>query len=292
MKKKSFFHNLKRSVSNNRGASAVFAIVGFMFAAMIALVVVSAAYSNAIRVKKLRYEEQSFLMAQSIAGLLTDAIAGVPDSFQTLRDEYPNGVDVGDGLVLNYTFVEFRDADAFYSPVVIGTYNQIPKTVAVDTVKDDFFTITGKDLSASAVKTAYRNVIRNMAAEISYKGITVAPLERTLETKPVIDGVTYTITTKLTMNANYSLKALTEVKVSTTTYILNMSADALTVTETVVGTGTVTKDVSTGIATGVKVTSDVPPTEVSDTQTTVKIKDRYITWPADSISTVYSLTTS
>ncbi len=292
MKKRSFFHNLKKCISNNRGASAVFAIVGFMFAAMIALVVVTAAYSNAIRVKKLKYEEQSFLMAQSVAGLLTEALAGDTNPFKTNRDKYPEGVNVADGLVLNYSCVELKDAEKFYNPAITGTYTQIPKTATLtNDQKDSFFTITGKTLPADA-KTAYRNVIRNMAAELSYKGITAAPIERTLETKPVIDGATYTITTKLTMNANYSLKAITEVKVSTTTYILNMSADALAVTETVVGTGTITKNPASGIAEGVVITSATPPAEVSDTETTVKIKDRYITWPADSISTVYSLTTS
>ena len=188
-------------VKSRKGASVVFAIVGFMFAAMISLVVVSAAYSNAVKTKKQRYEEQSFLAAQSMAGIVSEALSG-----DTLED---GAIDVASGLTMSYQYIDYTDPTSgdtvrYYREATEGLNYQ--ETGGIGTFKkgDDksFHNVKGALVSDGSAAKSMRELIKLMARDVDY-GRTVTPA--TIETSEEVNGVLCKAKVEVSMDENYTL---------------------------------------------------------------------------------------
>ena len=67
-------NKLLKKLNNRDGASISFALVAFIVASVVSLVIVSAALTNAIHIRHERENEQAYLIAQSVADALKDQI--------------------------------------------------------------------------------------------------------------------------------------------------------------------------------------------------------------------------
>ncbi len=65
---------IKRKLNSTNGASISFALFAFIVATVVSLVIISAALSNAIKLRQEKENEQAYLMAQSIANMISKQI--------------------------------------------------------------------------------------------------------------------------------------------------------------------------------------------------------------------------
>ena len=284
---------LSERLRSQKGASVVFAIVGFMFAAMISFVVINAAYSAATRVKKLKYDEQSFLLAQSMSGIIVEALSGSGSSAQ-LPDgtaiKSPDGTNLkNDALTISYQYVEQKNAsDGIIYRYYNASENNTTFTKNTDTgeYKKTFTTVKGKT-SPSSAGAAVQNLIYAMAKRID-QGLSTSVTETltTSYTNPTTNEV-YDVETIFTMDSSYSINAVTTAKVNTaggttaSKYIVRMDAGAAVRTDKLICVGVRdASDTTITAAFGDKV-ADVSGEEL------VKISCYSVTWPVDQVRNVY-----
>lgn len=289
---------LSKKLSSQKGASAVFAIVGFMFAAMISLVVINAAYSAAAKSRRIKYDEQSFLLAQSMAGVITDALTGTGEDAKLPNGAAITSPETGqikyDGLALGYQYVEQKNNDE----KVFRFYNAPAAATSFTKATDGTFNIVkGKTFTAGTARYAVQQMIFKMAQEIDKMGPidpddpSTTSVTETLTTSfsNTDAGEDYEVETKFTMDRNYSIKAITTAKVKTgatvvSTYIVRMDAGADVRTDKLVCVGTLNATGNTITAIFGRNTVDVTHPE----EKLVKISCRSVTWPPAQRRTVYS----
>ena len=280
-------------IRSRKGASVVFALVGFMFAAMISFVVINAAYSAASRVKKLKYDEQSFLLAQSMSGLIIEALSGEGGTV-TL----PNGSSVTapggealkyDGMTLGYQYIEQKNSTdgsiyRYYNDSENGTV--FTKNTDTGEHKKTFTTVKGKS-GISSGASAIQNMVLAMAKRVD-QGLsdTVTETLTTTYTNPST-GEVYEVETIFTMDSSYSISAVTTAKVNTgagamaSKYIVRMDASAAVRTDKLVCVGKRDAADTTITATFNDYTADAAGEEL------VKISCYSVTWPPEQLRNVY-----
>ncbi len=96
-----------RKLNSQTGASISFALVAFIVATMVSLVIVAAALTNAIKIRNERANEQAYLIAQSVANALSD---------QIVSTVYESGAGE-DGKDTTNRYVEIRKIDDGVNPV-------------------------------------------------------------------------------------------------------------------------------------------------------------------------------
>lgn len=96
-----------RKLNSQTGASISFALVAFIVATMVSLVIVAAALTNAIKIRNERANEQAYLIAQSVANALSD---------QIVSTVYESGAGE-DGKDTTNRYVEIRKIDDGINPV-------------------------------------------------------------------------------------------------------------------------------------------------------------------------------
>lgn len=214
-----------KKLHSRKGASVVFALVGFMFAAMIAFVVITAAYSAAARVKKLKYDEQSFLLAQSMSGVIIEALTGtgqkviLPDG--TVVTAPGGGEYKSDGLALSYQYIEQKNAT---DGKIIRYYNTsdgnslFTRSDETGSDKKTFTTLNGTDpasLTDPKAAVAVQKMVLAMAKKIDQGTATSVTdtLTTTFDKAPT--GEVYNVTTTFTMDSSYSITARTIAEVIT-----------------------------------------------------------------------------
>ena len=294
-----------KRLRSKKGASVIFALVGFMFAAMIAFVVINAAYSAATRVKRLKYDEQSFLLAESMSGIITEALTGdgnfveLPDHSKVKRPDRPAGDPNEflkyDALTLNYQYIEQKDPSdgsitMYFNALENGS--SFIQGVASGAAKPTFYDAVKADADARDVSKAVRNMIRDMARKIDRGETLAAEVLTTSYTNPDT-GEYYTVRTTFTMKDSYSINAVTEAKVykseggaEASRYVVRMDAAAAVRTDKLVCAGT--KSASGGVST-ISVT-DFTDNVADDSEELVKVSCYSVTWPADQMRSVYSTT--
>ncbi|MBE5842580.1 MAG: hypothetical protein E7302_00215 [Butyrivibrio sp.] len=263
-------------LNEHTGASVVFAIVGFMFAAMVSLVVVSAAYSNALRLKSVKREEQMNLVAQGVCGVVTDALAGTDTVSSNLKiPENDEGSIIKQGYTLNYQFVDVTEGSTttrYYTTQSGGVFGN-DYMLKADSIGDDtsLFVEYGKE-DASVVQM--RKLISIMAKEILKSGNKNPATPVTLTASDELDGETYSITADISMNKNFELEIITTVAVGENNkYVVRLNADPVYVSQ---------KETVKGIVD----TNGASITSTGDQN--FKVNDCYITWPASQITSVTS----
>ncbi len=297
---KRIFFPVKRIFSlklkSKKGASVMFALIGFMFAAMISLVVVNAAYSAASRVKKLKYDEQAFLLAQSMSGIMTDALSGNGNNI-LLADgstiKAPSGDPLKyDGLTVSYQYIELRDsADGniynFYNDNENGI--SFKKSTTTGEYKKTFSTVKGRT-SLSDAASSVQMMVFAMCKKID-QGL-VNSEETVKETltahypNPTSSEV-YDVETVFTMDKSYSINIVTTATVTTSAgrkaskYIVRMDANAVVRTDKLVCVGTKNAADETIITAFEDKLADSTGEEL------VKVSSYSVTWPPEQINTVY-----
>ncbi len=284
-----------KRLRSRKGASVVFALVGFMFAAMVSFVVINAAYSAASRVKKLKYDEQSFLLAQSMSGIIAEALSGsggnvtLPNGTQV---KSPDGDDLKyDALTLNYQYIEQKNPATpddgtlykYYNGSENGTSFLISTSIT-DPKKKTFYEVVKGKTSLSAAGTAVQALVREMARKIDQGEDAVTEKLTTQFTNP--SNEQYDVVTVFQMDSSYSINAVTTAivrvgGVDKSKYIVRMDAGAAVRTDKLVCVGT--KNVSAGTITaqfGESIAND-PGEEL------VKVSCYSVTWPPEQIRNVY-----
>ena len=267
-----------KRLRSQKGASVVFAIVGFMFAAMISIVVINAAYSAANRLKKLKYDEQSILLAQSMSGIITEALSGDGSSVKLPDDSEVKlaGKELkNDGLTVSYQYIESKDSTGaiakFYNDAENG--GSFAKNA---TLKTFYTTVKGKDPDTltNSVKTV-QTLILHMARMIDQGGTSASETIET--TKDLSGGETCIVTTVFTMDKSYLLTAVTTATVSkgaiSSSYAVRIDASAAVRTDKLVCAGTKSGDTIT--------ISDFKDKYASGTEELVKVSCFSVTWPPD-----------
>lgn len=275
--KKTKYGDGVEKLKKHTGASAVFAIVGFMFAAMVSLVVVSAAYSNALRLKSMKREEQMSLVAQGVNGVVTDALAGMDDPSSNLKiPKNEDGEIIKQGYTLNYQFVDVTEGATttrYYTTQSGGSFGN-DYMLAASSIGDgtNLFVEYGKE-DASVVQM--RKLITKMAKEVLKSGSKNPATPVTLTASDELGGDTYTITADISMNRNFELEIITTVEVagSDSNYVVRLNADPVYVSQKETVKGIVDINGATISATG---------------EQNFKVNDCYITWPAKQITSVTS----
>ena len=284
---------LKNKLRSQRGASLVFALVGFMFAAMISFVVINAAYSAASRVKKLKYDEQSFLLAQSMSGIIIDALSG-PGTDAKFPDgtsiRTPDGTDLKyDGMAVGYQYIEQKNAvDGSVNRYYNDSENGSAFILNTDTgeSKKTFNIVKGKG-SLSSAATSVQDMVAAMAKRVD-QGLDdeVTETLTTNYTNPDT-GEVYSVETTFKMDKNYSINAVTTAIVNTpagadaSRYIVRMDAGADVRTDKLICVGKRGATEGTIEATFSDKIADATGEEL------VKICCYSVSWPPDKISTVY-----
>ncbi len=267
-------------VKSRKGASVVFAIVGFMFAAMISLVVVSAAYSNAVKTKKQRYEEQSFLAAQSMAGIVSEALSG--DTLEA------GAIDVASGLTMSYQYIDYTDPETgdttrYYREGTEGLNYQETGGMGTFVTGDDksFHNVKGATAGSSA--ESLRKLIKLMARDVDY-GRTVTATD--IETSKEIDGVNCTAKATVSMDKNYNLTVkITGNAGGKAEYAVSIIARAsVSADRPQLSSGTITEDLSS-ITIPVIGTANV---DVLAGDQSFKVVTYTVKWPANQIESAAS----
>ena len=101
-------------LNSKNGASISFALFAFIFATIVSLVIVAAALTNVIKVRQERENEQAYLVAQSLANLISEQIVSsdnevvAEDEENKYTDRYVRIVEVtdGEGTKINVTSPE------------------------------------------------------------------------------------------------------------------------------------------------------------------------------------------
>ncbi len=256
-------------LKSHKGASVLFALVGFLFAAMISMVVVNAAYSAASRVKKLKYDEQAFLLAQSMSGIISDALSG------------------DDGLTISYQYIEQKNfADGKY--ISLYFYKNNENEYSISAVKS-FTDIIGKNLGSDKdAAKAVRSMFINMAKKIDIDK-TVDNVNETLTTTVFINPESreeYHVETKIKMDKFYSINAETTARVMKgdkllSEYKVRMKANAVTKTDKTICCGTRSDS-------NIVITGEYNPSEDIPTgEELIRINSFCVTWPPEYISNVH-----
>ncbi len=294
-----------KRLRSSKGASVVFALVGFMFAAMIAFVVINAAYSAATRVKRLKYDEQSFLLAESMSGIITEALTGngnlveLPDHSQVRRPDKaagdPDEYLKYDALTLNYQYIEQKNpSDGSITMYFNATENggAFIESVASGDTKPTFYDVVKAKDTADVrdVSKAVRNMIRDLARKIDRGETEVQETLTTNFTNPDTNEY-FSVETKFTMNSSYSISAVTEAKVLKiaggdvlSKYIVRMDAAAAVRTDKLICAGI--KSESGGVS-AIQI-NDFTDNVADGSEELVKVSCYSVTWPADQMRSVYS----
>ena len=290
-----------KRLRSKKGASVVFALVGFMFAAMISFVVINAAYSAASRVKKLKYDEQSFLLAQSMTGIITNALAG-DGSAAALPDETklktPEGQELKyDALTLVYQYIEQKETvhsggtdtiiiNSFYNSDENGKV--FVKNNDVGTGKNTFYDVVKGKASLTNAETAVQNMIRDMARAIDRGAETVSETLTTTDYTNPQTGEKYNVKTIFTMDKSYSINAVTTATVISPSggkdlskYIVRMDASAAVRTDKLICVGIRASD------SGSITVNDFKDYSADGNEELVKISCYSVTWPVDQMRSVY-----
>ena len=297
--RKVLFHKKRigiKRLHSNKGASVVFALIGFMFAAMISFVVINAAYSAASRVKKQKYDEQSFLLAQSMSGIITEALTG-DNGTVTLPNgtvvKSPSGADLKrDALTLSYQYIEQKETSAVDgSTNTFLFYNNaedeaaFTKSVTTGTSKKTFTTLKGKTLTGAtlAVQTMIVEMAKKVDQGVFAEGSNV--IRETLTTSNDIEGTgeSLVVTTEFKMDKSYSISAVTTATVSKggsekSRYVVRMDASAAVRTDKIICAGTKAGDT---------ITAAFTDTVADGEQELVKVSCYSVTWPQDQMRYVY-----
>ena len=101
-------------LNSKNGASISFALFAFIFATIVSLVIVAAALTNVIKVRQERENEQAYLVAQSLANLISEQIVSSDNEVvaeneeNKYTDRYVRIVEVtdGEGTKINVTSPE------------------------------------------------------------------------------------------------------------------------------------------------------------------------------------------
>ena len=297
MKKRTDIRNLiskkvlKMRSANGRstkGASVVFAIVGFMFAAMISLVVVNAAYSNAAKVKKQRYDEQASIISQSMASIIVNALAG--DKVEpTIAGVTARTTDGSKGLIVSHHFIETMDSVAgtnvtlYQTSKTSGVY--APKTTLV---AGDFFYNIDEKTGVATSSADMRKLFIAMAKAVKASDAEVSQDISVSHT--TADGVVCECTASITMDKNFNIEADIKGKAEKGSlkgaYRLNLSAPATSGTISDVNLGQITENATTGQIESIS----YPAAGTADPDNGKKMVKRstfYVKWPQDQISSTY-----
>ncbi len=259
----------KHSKRSTKGASVVFAIVGFMFAAMISMVVVNAAYSSASRLKTMKQNEQTYLLAKAVTDSFTEALAA--DDGSTVTMVAPSGIDLENCFVIMNRTIEEGTAYTLYE-------QQAGNGVFTATIPDD---ATDMYKVSGTTAEAFRTIILKMMHDLD-KNDTLPEVSESITSEKTIElgGYSYELgeNSKITMDNNREITLLVEVKSGDITYCTRLQAKPISVSKNDIALATVTLD-SEG-----KITEAT----LSDTGTNyINVKSSYITWPSDSISSVF-----
>lgn len=290
-----------KRLRSKKGASVVFALVGFMFAAMISFVVINAAYSAASRVKKLKYDEQSFLLAQSMTGIITNALAG-DGSAATLPDETklktPEGQNLKyDALTLVYQYIEQKETvhSGGTDTIIINSFYNSDENGKVfvknnddGTGKNTFYDVVKGKASLTNAETAVQNMIRDMARAIDRGAETVSETLTTSDYTNPQTGEKYNVKTIFTMDKSYSINAVTTATVISPSggkdlskYIVRMDASAAVRTDKLICAGIRATD------SGSITVNDFKDYSADGNEELVKISCYSVTWPVDQMRSVY-----
>ncbi len=265
-----------------------------MFAAMISFVVINAAYSAATRTKKLKYDEQAFLLAQSMSGIITEALTGssavitLPDG-STVQAPGAPGVDLKyDALTIGYEYIDQKSPD---DGSVVMYYNS--KTAKNSFVinagtgesKSTFYKVEGKASLGSAA-TAVQNMIVAMAKKIDQGNASAAERLTTSYNNDAL-GEVYSVETEFTMDKSYSIEAITTATVTKggaekSKYIVRMNASAAARTDKIVCVGT-RPDAST-----ISISDFSKHAVTAEGEELVKVSCYSVTWPMDQMRSVYA----
>ncbi len=295
-----------KRLRSQKGASVIFALVGFMFAAMISFVVINAAYSASTRVKKLKYDEQSFLLAQSMSGIITDALAGsgaevvlpngdkIDSPEEPASPEEPKKTLKYDGLSVTYQYIEEKKADGtidmFYNKTASPTVFDL-STGSGDTKETFYEEVIGKSGLTDAGK-AVRNMIRDMAKKVDRSKAEVTETLVTAD-KTLASGETLRVETQFTMSKSYSINAITTATVTkgsnSSTYVVRMDASAAARTDKFVCVGTRNNAGNKITVNFDEDTIGEPEDDAEDEpqKELVKVSCYSVTWPADQMRSVY-----
>lgn len=301
--RKVLFHKkriMPKKLRSQRGASVIFALVSFMFAAMISFVVVNAAYSAAARVRNLKYDEQSFLLAQSMTGIITEALAGsgavaqLPDGSQL---NSPSGTLKYDALTVSYQYIEQKETSLtgttsvrFYNASENGS--SFVKSTTKGASKKTFTYFKGKALTAGTAAASVQTMIFDMAKRIDQGLADADGNVKAMETLRITyknpdSEDEYMVTTEFTMDKSYSINAVTTAVVTpksgagNSTYIVRMDAGAAVRTDKLICTGT--KD-STGNTISATFSDKIADTAGEEL---VKVSCYSVTWPPEQVRSVY-----
>ena len=298
MRKGLFIKNRIKSerLRSQKGASIVFALVGFMFAAMIAFVVVNAAYSAATRTKKMKVDEQSFLLAQSMSGIIAEALTGdgsVAKLPNNTDISSPDGTLKYDALTVGYQFIEQKNTAAdgavsinmFYNNTENGT--TFTKSDETGDAKKTFCIVKSK-ASLSDAGTSVKNMINAMAQKID-RGSESATETLTTTFTNATPGEFYKVETVFTMDKSYSINAVTTAWVKRgsdsgeilSRYIVRTDASAAVRTDKLVCVGKRSADGNSIQAAFTDYAADAEGEEL------VKISCYSVTWPVDQMRSVY-----
>ncbi len=266
-----------------------------MFAAMISFVVINAAFSAATRAKRLKYNEQAFLLAQSMSGIITEALSGdehnvmLPDNTTVVKS--PSGDLKYNSPTVGYLYID--------SPVdgdVLKLYNSLDHNTAFTTgtgIKPYFVLKgnqydSGKEISTAA--TEVQNLIFEMAKKVDPS--TEEPVEEVISTQKndLPTGETLKVETTLRMSNSYLLQAFTEATVTTAsgefTYNVRMDANPVIRTDNLVCSGLRSTDGKT-----IEVNFSEKDVDPDTDAELVKVSCYSITWPAEQMNCVYDTST-
>ena len=288
---------LSKRLRSQKGASVVFAIVGFMFAAMISLVVVNAAYSAAARLRRQKYDEQAFLLAQSMSSVITEELTGTSGT----SGEASGGATLSnDGITISYQYIEHKNSA---SGVVEKLYNSSwDKNLFNKSTSTRKFTVIESSTSLVKVEdvTSMQSMILAMANVIANSG-TGTPVTETLTTSASPNGDNYVVSATFTMDSSYSLTVDIDATITagsqTVNYHLGMDIPSVVRKDIKLWPATVTDDSITVNFGSTEETGSETPSgggesggvvgeETSESSETKLIKVTYytITWPFDQIN--------
>ncbi len=286
---------LSKRLRSQKGASVVFAIVGFMFAAMISLVVVNAAYSAASRLRRQKYDEQAFLLAQSMSTVITEELTGTSGT----SGETPGGATLSnDGITISYQYIEQKNSkngvvetETLYNSSWDG--QEFSKT----NVKKKFTVIESsnslKPVTVSA--NSLQDMIRAMANVIANTGSGTVT-----ETLSASHGEEYEVNAVFEMDSSYSINVTITANVSmgtqTVEYVLGMDIPSVVRKDIKICSATVDgASVNVNFGTEGETEAETPSggeggegtgESTSESTETKLIKVTYytITWPFDQIN--------
>lgn len=80
-------NKIAKKLHSNTGASISFALFAFIIATIVSLIIVAAALTNVIKVRQERENEQAYLLAQSVANLISEQVLATDNGTVVAEDE-------------------------------------------------------------------------------------------------------------------------------------------------------------------------------------------------------------